>query len=424
MINTHFSIFEPFSRLVEISNGICLNISLDRVSVIQNIVKISTMKPGFGVLLKFREVSFPLSPNIFSLPTSLVCLARTICSPANCSTLCQTEVGGVKEEENEDPKDSKEVLSNWGCSEEDISKLFLRRPSLKNANHSQLQSKLNLLRGLGVGASDLVKIMHCRPRFLSCRLNHCFDERLAYFMTLFESKEVLARAIVRNPSLLTYDFENKIKPIIAVYEGMGLSKSDLSAMLQLRPTLIPRTSFDDEKMEYIRKTGIPQTSKMYKYVVTLIGVSRVETIHKKVANLERFGFSEKEVVELIGRCPLMLTLSVDKVQRNMTFVLGTMKLPAEMVLQYPYLLLANLETVLRPRVLLAEKMNEMGLELRINAGDMMRAWRMKEKRFLKAFVTSQSEDVADELKKFYDSAKRMKRLAVTSKKNANHGFPF
>ena len=91
---------------------------------------------------------------------------------------------------------------------------------------------------------------------------------------------------------------------------------------------------------------------MYKYVVTLIGVSHHETIRLKLANLEKFGFSDDEIFNLFGRSPLMLTLSVDKVQRNMTFILGMMKFPASVVLQYPFLLYSNLEAVLRPRVFL------------------------------------------------------------------------
>ncbi|GMY33196.1 transcription termination factor MTERF9, chloroplastic [Fagus crenata] len=163
---------------------------------------------------------------------------------------------------------------------------------------------------------------------------------------------------------------------------------------------------------------------MYKYVVTLIGVSHHETIRLKVANLEKFGFSDDEIFNLFGRSPLMLTLSVDKVQRNMTFILGMMKFPASVVLQYPFLLYSNLEAVLRPRVLLARKIQDMGLDLQIKGPKMMTALRMTEKRFLEAFVKCHPRDVADELMAFYTSAKGVKRLAEASKKNNITGFPF
>lgn len=384
------------------------------------------MKPKPNSLVKFFSL-FITPQRFLSLhrnPTDKSPLFFISSTFATYSTISQSQVENVLENAVEEPKDSVEVLRKWGCSDNDVLKILLRRPSIRNADLNHLQSKLSLLQGLGITSTDLVKIINCRPRFLSCRINRCFDERLAYFMDLFGSREMLLKSIIRNPSLLTYDFHNIIKPAVALYESMGVSKKDLIPMLLSRPTLIPRTSFDDEKIEYIRKTGICKNSKMYKYVVTLLGISRIETIRKKVANFEKFGFTDEEVWSLIGRSPLLLTMSVDKVQRNMTFIVGTMKLPATVVLKYPYLLLNNLEAVLKPRVLLAGKIRDMGLSTQIKGPLMFRALRMKEKRFVKAFVWCHPKDVAEELMEFYVKAKGLKRLAETSKKSLHRGFPF
>ncbi|KAL0009411.1 hypothetical protein SO802_010913, partial [Lithocarpus litseifolius] len=56
--------------------------------------------------------------------------------------------------------------------------------------------------------------------FLSCQINHRFDERLEFFWTLFMSRDVLAKDILRNPSPLTYNFHNTIKPAILPYEDI------------------------------------------------------------------------------------------------------------------------------------------------------------------------------------------------------------
>ncbi|KAG2679653.1 hypothetical protein I3843_11G060600 [Carya illinoinensis] len=359
------------------------------------------------------------SHHLLSFPGESVSKPLLVFTTATYSTESPTQVEVV-----DHPKNSIDVLRKWGCSDDDILKIIVRRPYLGQADIANLQSKLNMLSGLGIGAHDLVKMINSSPRFLSFRINRCFDERLEFFMTLFESRKLLAKAIVRDPSLLTYDFNNRIKPAFAQYQELGVSRKDLIPMLLSRPTMIPRTSFDEEKMEYIRKTGISKDSKMYKYVVTIIGISRHETIRQKLGNFEKFGFSEDEIFNLFGRSPLMLTLSVDKVQRNMTFVLGTMKLPASVVLQYPFLLYSNLETVLKPRVLLAGKIDDMGLDSQIKGPTMLRALRMTEMRFLKVFVKCHPKDVADELLEFYKCAKGIKRLAEASKKNIGVGFPF
>ncbi|KAK7382717.1 hypothetical protein VNO80_01733 [Phaseolus coccineus] len=251
--------------------------------------------------------------------------------------------------------DATELLRKWGCSEDDLVRIFSRCPSLPNADPTQVQSKLCLLSDLGLCASELVKIVNCRPRFFRSRINSYLEERIGHLTSLFESREVLQKAIVRNPSLLLSDGRCNVKATVELYEKLGVKKGDLIQMLLLRPTVISRTSFDAEKLEYLSRTELTVDSKMQKYVVTLIGISRVETIREKVANFEKFGFSEEEIFGLVGRSPNVLTLSTDKVQRNMTFILGTMKLDAKMVLKQPYLLYANVDTVLKPRVLLALK---------------------------------------------------------------------
>ncbi|KAF8103456.1 hypothetical protein N665_0188s0392 [Sinapis alba] len=317
-----------------------------------------------------------------------------------------------------------EILRNWGCKDDEISKLFTSRPALQRANVSQLQFKLSLLTPLGIASSDLVKIVSCRPKFFNSRIHLVLDERINYFMEVLGSKEVLRKAIIRNPSIMLYDLDEKIKPAIDFYKGLGFSQQDLVAMLISRPTVIPRTSFNKGKLEYIQKTGVTRDSKMFKYVAAIIGVTRMETIQEKVANLEKFGLSEEEIWGLCGKCPILLTLSVEKVQRNMTFVITSMKLAAHSVLKHPFLLLANLETQIRPRVDLVKRVFEMGLKPLVEDVSIATALRMSEKRFLKVYVMCHQEDVAAELIEFYEKAKNVKRLAVESKKYVRKGFPF
>lgn len=48
------------------------------------------------------------------------------------------------------------------------------------------------------------------------------------------------------------------------------------------------------------QTKISNESKIYKYVVTLIGISHHETISKKVANFEKSGFLDAEIFSPFG----------------------------------------------------------------------------------------------------------------------------
>ncbi|GMI72017.1 hypothetical protein HRI_000871000 [Hibiscus trionum] len=197
------------------------------------------MFPKLHALLKFKFIVSASNRN-FTIPNSVFRITAT------CSTICQNQV--------ECPRDSIEVFRKWGCGEDDLLKIFSRQPSLRHAQVTSLLSKLNLLSTLGLTSSDIVKIINCRPRFFCSRISNCFDERIDFLVKLFGSKEMLRKAIIRNPSLLTYDFHKKMKPVISLYEEFGISGNDLIAMLMSRPTLIPRTSFNEEKMEYNQKS--------------------------------------------------------------------------------------------------------------------------------------------------------------------------
>lgn len=361
--------------------------------------------------------------NIFQHLTFIPAIIKSlpVFTPATYSTNVPAEKEVKLQKSRDKWKDATEVLSKWGCGGDDLNRIFTRCPALRYADPSQIQSKLCLLSDLGLGSSELVKIINCRPRFFRTRINHKFGERLDSLMSLFESKEMLHKAIVRNPSLLcenSYDIEG----IVAEYEKLGVPKRDFVKMLILRPTIISRTSFDDEKLEYISRSRVSKDAKLYKYVVTLIGISRVDTIREKVLNLAKFGFLDDEILALFGRSPNILTLSTDKVQRNMTFILGTMKLEAKTILKYPNLLFSNMETVLKPRGLLAMKIQDMDSKLKIPS--ILKALRMSEERFLKLFVECHDKEIADELMEFYTRTKEVKRLAASSKTCTSRGFPF
>ncbi|KAL5719519.1 hypothetical protein ACHQM5_012283 [Ranunculus cassubicifolius] len=256
-------------------------------------------------------------------------------------------------------KDATEVLQNFGCGEAEISKIFDRHPAVLKSNPIILSSKLNLLLSLGLTASNVVKIIYIRPRILSSRFDRRFSDRVDILKDLFGPREELLKAITRNPSLLTYN-HNVIRQSVTQYEQLGVSKQDLVSILLTRPTLFPRTSFDDEKLEYIKKTGYPRDDKMYKYIVSIIGVSRLDTICEKVMNIEKFGLTNDQVWFLFGKSPLLLSLS---------------------------------------------------------------SLKGKHCRFLKAFIHCHPKDVADELINVYTEAKSVKRLAETSRRIVYKGSP-
>ncbi|XP_076947257.1 transcription termination factor MTERF15, mitochondrial-like [Bidens hawaiensis] len=322
------------------------------------------------------------------------------------------------------PETCADVFKARGFNNKQISQILERIPSLHKTRLDNLQSKLQFFQDLGFTPSGLVQMISCRPRLLRRRINHCPDECVRYLQRLFRSKEAFQKAIFRNPFILTYDLEKMIKPTVELYKSMGITGRDLTIILLSQPSIIPRSSLDAEKLEYIRKMGISKDSKLYKYVVTIMAISRLKTIREKIANLKKFGLLEDEAFKLVGMSPLVLSLSVDKVQRNLTFVVSTMKQPARIVLRCPFLLYNNLEARLKPRMTLAAKIDDMGLCPSVNGPKLFTALRMPEKRFLEVFVDCHPPEIVNELRRCYVDAIDVKRLAEKAKKVRHKVFIF
>ncbi|XP_078436431.1 mitochondrial transcription termination factor family protein [Wolffia australiana] len=320
---------------------------------------------------------------------------------------------------------AEDLLLQWGCTDADLRKILSRQPSISRMDPSSLQSKLDSLLSAGLRPPHLAHIISCRPRFLAGRLGAGLPPRLAFLRTLFRTESDLLRAILRNPSLLSYDVHRTMRPCVDLYARLGVPPLDLGRVLLSRPTAISRSTLTDEKLELIRLMGLPPQAATYKYAVSVLAVSHVHTIREKMANLEKFGFSGDQVLKLFGRSPNVLTLSVDKVQRNMTYLVGTMKLPPRVAIDQPFLLFANLERVLRPRFQVGGRIEELGLEPRVRGEKLVAALRMTEERFLRRFVDCHGQKLKDELRELYFSVKGVARLAAASKSSTAHrGFPF
>ncbi|WOK94714.1 transcription termination factor MTERF9, chloroplastic [Canna indica] len=360
----------------------------------------------------FRTTIPPLSFRYYSSSSSL----------SSCEILLD---GSTAEEPPPPPTDTAEVFRRWGCTDAEATFIVNRHRFLRQMNPTILGAKLQILGGLGILGSDLVRVVVSRPRFLACRIGRDLQARLDFLRTLFSSDADLLRAIIRNPTLLNYDVDRTVLPCVRLYESVGVGRLDLGRLLLCRPTVITRSSLDDEKLELLRRTPIRKGATLYKYAVTVLAISHLETLLTKISNLEKFGFSTDEVLSLFARNPNVLTLSVEKVQRNMTYIMGAIKIAPEIILRYPLLIFCNLDRVLRPRHMLGVKMEEMDLQSRMKEPAwLVRAVRMKEQRFLEVFVMCHPEDISSKLMEYYSSFKGLRRLAESSRSTRKKTFPY
>eukprot|EP01018_Ginkgo_biloba_P006707 Gb_15878 [translate_table: standard] len=277
-----------------------------------------------------------------------------------------------------------------GCSEADIGTIILRNPVLLRAKTMKLlEQKVQLLKDFGLVGENLVKVLTFRPRILSTSLERVLFPRIGFLQKVFQTKDLLVRALVRAPSLLLYDLEKKLKPSVESLESFGLKDKELAALLLTRPSLLVRSSLTPDKISYIHKLGIAKESKMYKHALAVVAASKMETLDEKFQNLVDLGLSSNEVSAIFRVSPYIFILSKEKVRRHMEFIVNSMGLPANAVVKAPYLLSLNLESRIKPRFLVFEKLQSMGLEKKLKSYRGFLS--MPEKKFLERFVNVHRE---------------------------------
>ena len=108
---------------------------------------------------------------------------------------------------------------------------------------------------------------------------------------------------------------------------------------------------------------------------------------KKLKYLASFGLLEDETKELVRRHPLILNASMDKIQKNMDFLMQTVGLPAKFLLSHPRLVYNySLERRIKPRHKVLSAISAMQPSERPLS--LFTAVQLNERKFLESYVQS------------------------------------
>ncbi|GLJ32377.1 hypothetical protein SUGI_0651530 [Cryptomeria japonica] len=177
------------------------------------------------------------------------------------------------------------------------------------------------------------------------------EPKMDFLMNVFQSQDMFVKALLKATQLLGSSLEKTLKPSLAFWEGWGFSRMELLSFLWVHPVVLTCTSLMPAQMELIHKIDAPKERKMYKYILSMVSLSRVQTLEAKIENLKLCGLSAEEIWQLFGASPLVLYLFKENVREKMNFLVNNKELPANYVVKHPRILTASLEKTLRPRFL-------------------------------------------------------------------------
>ncbi|CAM0913658.1 unnamed protein product [Alopecurus aequalis] len=273
-------------------------------------------------------------------------------------------------------------LSGLGVPRADVAALVAVDPRFLCASVERtLAPRVTELRELGLTRAQIARLV---PLALCSFRSSSLSRNLGFWLDVFGSYDKLLSALRMNSGLLAADLDKVAKPNLALLQQCGLSP-DLFSEPFISRVLIRTPQQVQDALLHIHKFGVPQNSRMFLYALVAFTVQSPEKLADKIQLLEEtLGWSKDDVLLAVKKMPGILTVSEERLQRNVRFLTEVAGLEISYIAQRPVLLKYSLERRLYPRYRLLKLLNAKGLLLDLRFD--YHAASLSEKKFLGKFV--------------------------------------
>ena len=219
---------------------------------------------------------------------------------------------------SDDPNAVIDLLSSYGFSKSQISKLVENNPKLICANaENTLLPKLKFFRSIGVSDTDLPKIL-IRGRHILCRsLEKCLIPRYEILRSALLDDEEVLRSLKSSPFGFSFsDTKKNLVPNIEVLRKCGVPQSSISYLMTHAGTLAYR--------EHSKFVEVVNTAKeigfnplRVNFIVAIEVLSKRKAVWESRFEIyERWGWDGEMALRVIRKFPAVIKLSGDVYQKK------------------------------------------------------------------------------------------------------------
>jgi mTERF domain-containing protein, mitochondrial len=216
-----------------------------------------------------------------------------------------------------------------------------------------LAPRVSDLSDIGLSRDEIVRLIPLAP---TSSRNRFLCSNFDFWLKELGSFDKLLLAVRMNSTLLSIDLDKVAKPNLALLEQCGLNASEMGSiniyatrLLTMNPNLLQR----------VEGLGFKRGTRMFRRGLVVISLLSKETVDRRIQLLGNLGFSQDDVLGMVRRTPSVLSLSDNKVQANMDFLMKDVGLDLPYIARRPALLMYSIERRLLPRywlfVVLKEK---------------------------------------------------------------------
>lgn len=282
------------------------------------------------------------------------------------------------------------VIDKCGLTPEEIAKAFRHRNKLHRVKSSQnIEKIMELLTGCGLTSpAQIRRVVLYNPSVLFLRAEN-IQSKLNLLRT-FMKDEDFSKLVSTNTRIFNLS-EQKLRSSISLLQKLGFEGESLSDILARVPYLL--TVSEEKFMESFKQVedlGFKKGSKMFRIALGAY-FGPVEKIDRKRKCLSSLGFSEQQILYLTSQRPMTLTLSEEKLKRNVDFLVKTVGLQLADIVKHPDLFGNSLERRIIPRYIVLEAMKSKQVQVPKRGMHFPKIISLTEKRFLEEYVNSNAE---------------------------------
>ncbi|KAL4197414.1 hypothetical protein AMTRI_Chr04g251010 [Amborella trichopoda] len=301
-----------------------------------------------------------------------------------------------------------DFLKANGFQETHIHNIIRKRPLILATDVDKtLKPKFKFFQDLGLSGSDLGGFLSKNPGILSYSTEKRAIPNIDFIKKYLHSNENILSVLKCN-SAFGYDVDKRMLPNIKFMESQGVEGSNLTELLLSKPRLLDQNPGRLKQItEKVKELGIDPGSKMYRHVLGIMSSMSNGTWQRKIEFFKTFGWSEEDILTAFRKLPVVVALSVEKLQKAMAYLVKELKFDKNYLVLHPHLLTFSLEGRVIPRhnlltVLRSRKLLKMDVSLST-------VCLLSEKVFLERYVLRFGGE-SENLLKIYKESKENSRI--------------
>ncbi|KAG6605716.1 Transcription termination factor MTERF15, mitochondrial, partial [Cucurbita argyrosperma subsp. sororia] len=251
---------------------------------------------------------------------------------------------------------------------------------------------LSLLRTQGFTKSQISKIVKQFPRLLFfLTLIELFCPNLNFCIPLGSPNEKVIKCLKRSPRAFRQVFPDKIAPNIELLRTSGVSDVLISSLVSNVPdSAFRRHSKFRSIVNQVRDMGFDPSKIVFVEAIRVLSGMSSLTWERKFKAYSKYGWSKDQTLLAFKKFPPCLSVSEEKIFKNMDFFVHKMGLMAVDIATKPTVMVFSLEKRIIPRCSVVQSLYSKGLlKKELSFASILHP---TEKTFLEKYVTKFPKD--------------------------------